>query len=161
MVDDENSPIPQINLDRHFSERYSDLMKPSPTKDIVPQVATILRPSAIKPSTPKSAFKAISSSSSSQKLSALKPLPQRARASDVHEITREGATTTRISEQNQAIKQAIKIPPSRPSSETLRSEATTGFKRPQRPSSTIPERRGPGRPPGSKNKPKEPEDKLI
>ena len=94
---DENSPMPQINLDRHFSERYSDLMKPSPTKDIVPQVDTVLRPSAIKPSTPKSAFKPISSSSS-QKLSALKPLPQRARTSDVHEITREGATTTRVFE---------------------------------------------------------------
>ena len=109
---DENSPMPQINLDRHFSERYSDLMKPSPTKNIVPQVGTVLRPSPKKVPvtsfalTPKSAFKTISSSS--QKLSALKPLPQRARASDVHEITREGATTTRIFEQNQAIKQAIK-----------------------------------------------------
>jgi hypothetical protein len=85
---------------------------------------------------------------------------QPARVSGVHETTRQGATTTRTFEQNQAIAQLRQQPPTRQSSGTAISNATTlppqatgrgsalknlkPFSSPE-----SPEKRGRGRPPGS------------
>ena len=80
---------------------------------------------------------------------------QPARLSGVHETTRQGATTTRIHTQNQAIAQLRQQPPTRPSTGTAISNATTTT--PQARGNSIKdlkplpesEKRGRGRPLGS------------
>ena len=83
---------------------------------------------------------------------------QPARVSGVHETTRQGATTTRTFEQNQAISQLRQQPPTRQSSGTAISNATTTTPQARGRGSSIkdlkplpesPEKRGRGRPPGS------------
>ena len=82
---------------------------------------------------------------------------QPARLSGVHETSRQGATTTRIHTQNQAITQLRQQPPMRQSSGTAISNATTTTPQARGRGSSIKdlkplpesEKRGRGRPPGS------------